>query len=147
MQYIYEDEVILFQTPSIGNSIFINNVKEEDKEMVKTHMEMYGLLYKVIEKEHYNQYWYYSKNAPLQCIERNQNILQIGYRRYRMNMSQPKDNPKKFKPRTLRITEMITLCNYYIGLKWCLLMKPVTLTFEGIVLDEQPKKWCYRCLS
>ena len=117
MQYIYEDEVLLFQTPDIANSIFINDIKEEDKERVRRHMEMYGLLYKVIEKEHYNQYWYYSKNAPLQCIERNQNILQIGYRRYRMNMSQPKDNPKKFKPRTLRITEMITLCNYYIGLK------------------------------
>ena len=33
MQYIYEDEVLLFQTPDIANSIFINDIKEEQRRM------------------------------------------------------------------------------------------------------------------
>lgn len=149
MQFIYEDEVILFQTPHIENSIFVNRVLEEDKESIRLYLQQFGLIYRIIEKELYIQYWYYSSNAKIQCIERNGNEIHIRNHTYWINAMKPiiyDTKQKKFKPKPLRLMEMYNLCNYYIGFhRWCMKVNPFKLTFEGITLHEQPKKWCYRC--
>ncbi|BFU18135.1 hypothetical protein EHI8A_191150 [Entamoeba histolytica HM-1:IMSS-B] len=146
MQESLKDEIIPFTVPSFNNSIFIEDVDENDENEMIVLFTTFGLLYKANRLKNNPStmhFMYFSHNAWIKCHNQLGKYFKIHSNKYELKIF----NPKKLtnNQHTLRLPQMYNLCNYYIGFNaWSTEIISITCDFKDEIQSNGITKYVFQ---